>query len=133
MVGAGVIATLAVSAYLVAQTGMAAPARAAGASPQMIAGGTFEASGVAHVPNTTGVLFVDDGRNREIFWMELSADGRQQASAVRVPLGADVTDLEGITSDGTNFYVVGSQSKKTGFDGDGLVRFRFDPKTRQTR
>jgi hypothetical protein len=132
MVGAGVIATVAVSAYLVVQAGVAAPARAGARAPQTIAGGIFEASGVAHVPGTAGVLFVDDGRNREIFWMELAAGGRQQVPAVRVPLGADVTDLEGITSDGTRFYVVGSQSKKTGFEGDGLVRFRFDPQTRRT-
>lgn len=131
MIGAGVIATLAVSAYFV-MLGVGAPARAAAGSPQSIAGGTFEASGVAHVPGTTGVLFVDDGRNREIFWMELGADGRQQKPAARVPLGADVTDLEGITSDGSVYYVVGSQSKKTGFAGDGLVRFRFDPQSRRT-
>jgi hypothetical protein len=132
MIGAGVVAALAVSAYLVVQTGVASPARADARSPQSIAGGSFEASGVAHVPGTPGVLFVDDGRNREIFWMELGADGRQQAAAIRVPLAADVTDLEGITSDGSYFYVVGSQSKHTGFDGDGLVRFRFDPQTKRT-
>src|SRR3712207_2160569 len=34
-------------------------------------GGTFEASGVAHVPGTDGVLFVDDGRWEEIFWMRV--------------------------------------------------------------
>ena len=101
-------------------------------SPRQIAGGVFEASGVVHVPGTAGVLFVDDGRTREIFWMELDADGRQRAPAVPVPLGADVTDLEGISTDGDRFYVVGSQSKRTGFDGDGLVRFRFDPRTRRT-
>jgi hypothetical protein len=99
--------------------------------PQPIAGGRFEASGVAHVPGTAGVLFVDDGRRREIFFMELHPDGRQRSRAARVPLGADVTDLEGITSDGSRFYVVGSQSKTTGFDGDGLVRFRFESQNRR--
>ena len=100
-------------------------------SPQPIAGGRFEASGVAYVPGTAGVLFVDDGRRREIMWMELDATGRQREAAVPVALGADVTDLEGMTSDGSRFYVVGSQSKHTGYDGDGLVRFRFDPRTRR--
>jgi hypothetical protein len=95
-------------------------------APALIAGGSFEASGVVHVPGTRGVLFVDDGRTREIFWMELTRDGAQHGRAVPVALGADVTDLEGVTTDGTWFYVVGSQSKRTGFDGDGLVRFRFD-------
>jgi hypothetical protein len=117
----------------VAAIGLAAVAMTPAAdAPQRIAGGNFEASGVSHVAGTSGVLFVDDGRRREIFWMELDTAGRQRSAAVRVPLGADVTDLEGITSDGRRFYVVGSQSKHTGFDGDGLVRFRFDPQTRRT-
>ena len=42
-----------------------------------------------------------------------------------VKLGASVVDLEGITTDGTQFYVVGSQSKSKGGDLTGLVRFRF--------
>ena len=62
----------------------------------------------------------------------LSANGRQEAPAVGVPLGADVRDLEGITFDGDRFYVVGSQSKKSGFAGDGLVRFPFDSRNRRT-
>jgi hypothetical protein len=97
-----------------------------------IDGGRFEASGVVHVPGTDGVLFVDDGQTRKIFWMRLSGDGVQKSAAVEVPLpGADVVDLEGITTDGKYFYAVGSQSKKTGLDGDGLIRFTFDPATRQ--
>ncbi|HEX5707246.1 MAG TPA: DUF3616 domain-containing protein [Pyrinomonadaceae bacterium] len=89
-------------------------------------GGTFEASGVAHVPGTDGVLFVDDGREDEIFWMRLG-EGRGQSGAIRaVKLGASVIDLEGITYDGAHFYVVGSQSKSKGGDLAGLVRFRFD-------
>ncbi|HWL40156.1 MAG TPA: DUF3616 domain-containing protein [Gemmatimonadaceae bacterium] len=104
------------------------PGMDSGALP-VIAGGLFEASGVAHVPGTNQLLFVDDGQTREIFMMELGPDGKQEGESVRIPLAADVTDLEGITSDGRHFYVVGSQSKLTGFDGDGLVRFTFDPKT----
>lgn len=101
-------------------------------TPRPIAGGRFEASGVAHVAGSSQFLFVDDGRPREIYVMELAADGTQRDKAVKVPLAADVTDLEGITSDGQFFYVVGSQSKTTGFEGDGLVRFTFDPATRTT-
>ncbi len=94
-------------------------------------GGTFEASGVAHVPGTDGVLFVDDGRPNQIFWMQIG-EGRKQAGAIkRVTLGANVIDLEGITNDGTHFYVVGSQSKSKGGDLTGLVRFRFDAKSEQ--
>jgi len=89
-------------------------------------GGTFEASGVAHVPGTDGVLFVDDGRTEEIFWMRVG-EGRGQAGAVKpLRLGASVIDLEGMTYDGSHFYVVGSQSKSKGGDLAGLVRFRFD-------
>ena len=102
------------------------------AAPRAIAGGRFEASGVAHVPGSNQLLFVDDGRPREIFLMEITADGRQQGRAVPVSLAANITDLEGITSDGRHFYVVGSQSKTTGFEGDGLVRFTYDPATRKT-
>jgi hypothetical protein len=89
-------------------------------------GGTFEASGVVHVPGTDGVLFVDDGRNEEVFWMGLG-EGRGQAGEIKpVRLGVSVVDLEGITTDGAYFYVVGSQSKPKGSDLAGLVRFRFD-------
>ena len=89
-------------------------------------GGTFEASGVAHVPGTSGVLFVDDGRPDEIFWMQLD-EGRTQNGPVKaLKLGASVIDLEGITTDGSRFYIVGSQSKSKGGDLTGLVRFNFN-------
>jgi hypothetical protein len=125
------LALTAASAYLVTQTGAAPSTSTANSALRQIAGGNFQASGIAYVPGTNGVLFLDDDTTREIFWMELSADGRQRSPAVRVSLGADVTDLEGITFDGSRFYVVGSQSKTTGFDGDGLVRFRFDAQRRR--
>ena len=96
-----------------------------------ITGGPFEPSGVAHVPGTNQILFVDDGRSSEILLMDLTANGSQAGSVVPISLGADVTDLEGITFDGRHFYAVGSQSKKTGFEGDGLVRFTFDAATRR--
>jgi hypothetical protein len=109
-----------------------APATTADSVPRAISGGRFEASGVAHVPGTNLFLFVDDGRQQEIFLMELEPGNQQKGSATRVPLAANVTDLEGMTSDGRHFFVVGSQSKTTGFDGDGLVRFTFDARTRTT-
>jgi hypothetical protein len=99
---------------------------AAPAAVKPFSGGPFEASGVAHVPGTDGVLFVDDGRNEEVFWMRLGADGAQAGAVRHVRLGASVIDLEGITFDGTHFYVVGSQSKSKGGELAGLVRFRFD-------
>ena len=113
---------------------LAAASRLAGqpASLQRISGGTFEASAVVHVTGSDGVLFVDDGQTRQVFWMQLSPDGTQKSPALPVPLtGVDVVDLEGLTTDGHYFYAVGSQSKKTGFDGDGLIRFTFDAATRK--
>jgi hypothetical protein len=101
------------------------------ARPAAFDGGTFEASGVVHVPSTDGVLFVDDGRTDEVFWMRLG-ERRNQAGAIKaVKFGASVIDLEGITTDGTHFYVVGSQSKSKGGDLTGLVRFRFDAASQQ--
>ncbi|HYO64022.1 MAG TPA: DUF3616 domain-containing protein [Pyrinomonadaceae bacterium] len=102
------------------------PVAAPSAPMLSFSGGTFEASGVAHVPGTDGVLFVDDGRTDEVFWMRLGEGGRQAGTITPVKLGASVVDLEGITTDGTHFYVVGSQSKSKGGDLAGLVRFRFD-------
>lgn len=130
---AAAVVLLAVAAWLNTDSVVpAAPVPAPlSADPRPIAGGRFEASGVARVPGTNQLLFVDDGRAREIFLMELAADGSQRGAAHPIALGADVTDLEGITSDGRHFYAVGSQSKKTGFDGDGLVRFTFDTVTRR--
>ena len=38
-------------------------------------GGTFEASGVIDVPDRNAVLFVDDGRQGEVFWLQLDESG----------------------------------------------------------
>lgn len=89
-------------------------------------GGTFEASGVAHVAGTNAVLFVDDGRPNEIFLMELGDDRKQSGAIKPIDIATSIIDLEGITSDGTYFYVVGSQSKSKGADQAGLARFKFD-------
>ncbi|MET0556555.1 MAG: DUF3616 domain-containing protein [Vicinamibacteria bacterium] len=103
-------------------------ASAAGLGPvQTLPGGPFEASGAVEAPGG-GVLFVDDGRPDAVMWMRL--DGDTAGAPVAVPLGASVADPEGITTDGTHVYVVGSQSRgKPG--GAGLVRFRFDGARRQ--
>lgn len=93
-------------------------------------GGTFEASGVAHVPGTESVLFVDDGRPNEVFLMHLGEDRKQAGAIKAVNLATSIIDLEGMTTDGTYFYVVGSQSKSKGADLAGLARFKFDA-TRQ--
>lgn len=89
-------------------------------------GGTFEASGVAYVPGTDTVLFVDDGRSNEVFLMQLGEDRKQSGAIKTINIATSIIDLEGITYDGEYFYVVGSQSKSTGADQAGLARFKFD-------
>lgn len=112
--------------FVLACVVMAAVNRMGLAGKMPFDGGTFEASGVVHVPGTDGVLFVDDGRNEEVFWMGLGEGGGQAGEIKPLRLGVSVVDLEGITTDGAYFYVVGSQSKPKGGDAAGLVRFRFD-------
>ncbi len=89
-------------------------------------GGKFDASGVAAVPGTDGVLFVDNGREGKVFWMRLDQNGRQAGEINAIKLGVDIEDLEGITTDGTYFYAVSSQSRPKAIATEGLVRFKFD-------
>lgn len=89
-------------------------------------GGKFDASGVADVPGTDGVLFVDNGREGQVFWMSLDQNGRQVGEIKAIGLGVGIEDLEGITTDGTHFYVVSSQSRPKAIATEGLVRFKFD-------
>jgi hypothetical protein len=94
--------------------------------PSRIAGGSFEASGVAAVRGTAGVLFVDDSRGRDVFWMRLGPDGRQRGTALPVRLGVTIADPEDLATDGSSFFVVGSQSKPESRLTAGLARFQFD-------
>jgi hypothetical protein len=71
-------------------------------------GGKFEASGVAGVAGTDGVLFVDNGREGQVFRMGLDQNGRQVGAIKPLGLGVGIEDIEGITTDGTHFYVVSS-------------------------
>jgi len=103
-----------------------APQAAAPAPMTSFSGGTFEASGVAHVPNTDAVLFVDDGRPNEVFLMQLGEDRKQAGAIKTIDMATSIIDLEGMTTDGEYFYVVGSQSKSKGADQAGLARFKFD-------
>lgn len=92
-------------------------------------GGTFEASGVAAVLGTDSVLFVDDNRPGEVLWMQIDAAGEQSGSVKPVQTGVSIEDPEGITSDGSYFYIVGSQSSPKAGEREGLARFTFDPAT----
>jgi hypothetical protein len=101
---------------------------AVGPEAKPLVGGLFEASGAAFLPGGEGVLFVDDGRPGEVLWLPLAADGSQGADVQPVPTGVSVADPEGITTDGTWVYVVGSLSRGK---GASLARFRFDPRARR--
>jgi hypothetical protein len=92
-------------------------------------GGKFEASGAAAVPGAAGILFVDNGRGGHVFWMGLDQTGRQAGAIKPIALGVGVEDLEGMTTDGTYFYVVSSQSRPKAIAKEGLVRFKFDARS----
>jgi pSer/pThr/pTyr-binding forkhead associated (FHA) protein len=89
-------------------------------------GGTFEASGVAQVLDKDSVLFIADSNKREVFLMQLDQSGKQVGEIKPIPLGASITDPEGITYGGSYYYVVGSQSDPKAGEGNVLVRFAFD-------
>jgi hypothetical protein len=118
-----IILLLALAASIVL---LGSPQSAAPAPMTSFSGGTFEASGVAHVPNTDAVLFVDDGRPNEVFLMQLGEDRKQAGAIKSIDMATSIIDLEGMTTDGEYFYVVGSQSKPKGADQAGLARFKFD-------
>lgn len=122
--------TRAMFAILAATLALAASAPQQGAV-RAIPGGPFEASGVTVAPGGRGLLFVDDNRPDSVLWMDLGADGSSPSPPVVIPLGVSVDDPEGITSDGKNVYVVGSQSRGRQRGGVGLVRFRFDAARRR--
>lgn len=92
-------------------------------------GGKFDASGVVGVAGADGVLFVDNGREGQVLWMGLDRDGRQVGEIKTLGLGASIEDLEGITTDGTHFYVISSQSRPKAIEKAGLVRFMFDARS----
>jgi hypothetical protein len=92
-------------------------------------GGTFEASGVAQVPGAGGVLIVDDSRPSEVLWMQIDQQGQQVGNLKPIPLGISVENPEGITYDGTYFYIVGAQANPKNGDRNTIGRFKFDPKT----
>jgi pSer/pThr/pTyr-binding forkhead associated (FHA) protein len=93
----------------------------------IFSGGPYEASGVAEIPGTDSVLFVDDNRPGRVLWMQLDSSGKQKGELKEIDLGVVVEDPEGITFDGNYFYIIGSQSDPKTEEGNSLVRFVFDP------
>ena len=102
-------------------------------SGKIFQGGAFEASGVVSVPGTDEVLFVDDNRPDEVLWMRLDQEGNQVGEIKPIKIGVSVVDPEGITFDGSWFYVVGSQSETKVEETNALVRFSFDSETRSVK
>jgi hypothetical protein len=102
-------------------------------SGKIFQGGVFEASDVTSVPGTDGVLFVDDNRPDEVFWMRLDQEGNQVGEIKPIKIGVSVEDPEGITFDGSWFYVVGSQSETKVEETNALVRFTFDLETKSVK
>jgi hypothetical protein len=81
------------------------------------------------LPGTNGVIFVDDGRPGEIFWMQISESGQQLGEIKAIELGMSVEDPEGITFDGSYLYVAGSQSNPKAGERNALVRILLDSAT----
>ncbi len=96
-------------------------------------GGTFEASGTVYVPGADGVLFVDDSRPSEIFWMKIDGAGQQVGDIKPINLGITVENPEGITTDGTYYYIVGSQANPKSGERNAIARFAFDPNTQTVK
>jgi uncharacterized protein DUF3616 len=105
----------------------------ASTSARIFQGGVFQASGVTPVPGTDGVLFVDDDRADEVLWMRLDQDGNQVGEIKPIKIGVSIDDPEGITNDGSWFYVVGSQSQTKEDETNALVRFKFDLETQSVK
>ncbi|HJQ69054.1 MAG TPA: DUF3616 domain-containing protein [Blastocatellia bacterium] len=127
-----IIGLAAITGIFLYESGSKSQATTGGAavrSADTFSGGTFEASGVAQVPGTDSVLFVDDGKPGEVHWMRLDREGKQSGSIKPINLGVNIEDLEGITTDGTYFYVVSSQSKSKSAEQVGLARFKLNVET----
>jgi pSer/pThr/pTyr-binding forkhead associated (FHA) protein len=96
-------------------------------------GGKIEASGVASVPGSDWVLMVDDGQPGAVLAMQLDSVGEPIGVPKTVPLGVTIKNPEAITSDGSRFYVIGSQSDAAWGGENAIARFSFDPQTQTLR
>ena len=94
-----------------------------------ISGGKYEASGAAAVPGANGVLFVDDSKPDQVFYMPLNDLGEQDGPVKAIPLGVSVENPEGITQLGTRYVIVGSLSTLESNNKGGVASFDFDPAT----
>lgn len=95
----------------------------------------IEASGVAYLPGSNGVVLVSDNREGEVLWMPLDGEGRQAGSLKSIPLGVKLKDPEAITYGygSSYFYLIGSQSDPKNGGQNALVRFELTPQTQSLR
>lgn len=92
-------------------------------------GGKFEASGVASIPGSDWVLMVDDGQPGAVLAMQLDSAGEPVGNPKTIPLGVTIKNPEAITTDGSSFYIIGSQSDATWGGENAIARFTFDAQT----
>ncbi len=105
-----------------------------------IRGNFVEASGVIQVPDSNGVLFVADSKEKQVLYTEFDQNGNQTTDPQPKPIGTTATgvevnilDPEGITYGGGFFYVIGSQGDPGGGNKNALVRFVFDRASQSVR
>ncbi|HEU4391565.1 MAG TPA: DUF3616 domain-containing protein [Blastocatellia bacterium] len=94
-----------------------------------IAGEKYEASGATAVPDSNGILFVDDSTQDSVFFMPVNGNGEQDGEIKPIPLGVSVKNPEGISRFGSRFMVVGSLSTLESDTKGGGAAFDFDPAT----
>jgi hypothetical protein len=76
---------------------------------------------------------VDDGQPGAVLAMQLDAEGDPVGPPKAIPLGVTIKNPEGIASDGSFFYIVGSQSDPAWGGENAIARFSFDPQTKALR
>lgn len=103
------------------------------ASWSSLPGAKLEASGVAAVPGSDLVLMVDDSQPGAVLAMKLDSVGDPIGTPTAIPLGVSIKNPEAITSDGANFYVIGSLSDPSWGPQNAIARFSFDAQTQTLR
>ncbi len=98
-------------------------------------GGTFEASGVAWIEDTSTVLIIDDGRPNELLLMTVDQNGKQVGPLSPIPYSGEMIDPEAVTvnQDGTWLYIIGSQGDPREGPKNALIRLSYDRQTKSIR
>lgn len=96
-------------------------------------GERLEASGIASRPGASGLLVASDREAGRIAWMDLDESGKQRGPLVSLRLDSYLSSPTGLTYGNSCFYLLGSQSDPVDPRQHTLVRFDFDPTTRELR